>query len=243
LLFGRALQIPSRKVNAVKPLTEGKMTRLSMAVVALLGVSLSPPINAKTLNFYFSFTSANGTVTGEIDGLADNTTGAPSAVYLDSSPGGWVPTPFLLEATGSDSFTVKNGLIVAAQFTADDPPCSGGGCILGLGGVGLTLSFPSGGGKGDGSLLIGFTPITVIVTTTGGEPQTVLECVAGPCEGEIQDTDTFVTFSGTDLAFAPTTPSSIVPEQSTWAMMLLGFAGLGFVSYRQRHKLAGVASV
>jgi hypothetical protein len=34
-----------------------------------------------------------------------------------------------------------------------------------------------------------------------------------------------------------------VPEPSTSAMMLLGFAGLGLVSYRQRQKLAGVASV
>jgi len=34
-----------------------------------------------------------------------------------------------------------------------------------------------------------------------------------------------------------------VPEPSTWAMMLLGFAGLGFAGYRQRQKLSGVASV
>ena len=33
-----------------------------------------------------------------------------------------------------------------------------------------------------------------------------------------------------------------VPELSTWAMMLLGFAGLGFAGYRQRHKLAGARS-
>ena len=33
-----------------------------------------------------------------------------------------------------------------------------------------------------------------------------------------------------------------VPEPKTWAMMLLGFAGLGFVSYSQRRKLAGAAS-
>jgi hypothetical protein len=32
-----------------------------------------------------------------------------------------------------------------------------------------------------------------------------------------------------------------VPELSTWAMMLLGFAGLGFAGYRQRQK--GAASV
>jgi len=36
---------------------------------------------------------------------------------------------------------------------------------------------------------------------------------------------------------------STIPEASTWAMMLLGFAGLGFVGYRQRQKLAGAASV
>jgi hypothetical protein len=38
--------------------------------------------------------------------------------------------------------------------------------------------------------------------------------------------------------------ASLVPEPSTWAMMLLGFAGLGFVGYRrQRQRLAGAASV
>ena len=36
---------------------------------------------------------------------------------------------------------------------------------------------------------------------------------------------------------------SAVPEPSTWAMMLVGFAGLGFLGYRQRQKLAGAASV
>jgi hypothetical protein len=29
---------------------------------------------------------------------------------------------------------------------------------------------------------------------------------------------------------------SAVPELSTWAMMLIGFAGLGFVGYRGRRK-------
>ena len=33
-----------------------------------------------------------------------------------------------------------------------------------------------------------------------------------------------------------------VPETSTWAMMLLGFAGLGSAGYRRREKLAGAAS-
>jgi hypothetical protein len=29
---------------------------------------------------------------------------------------------------------------------------------------------------------------------------------------------------------------SAVPEPSTWAMMILGFAGIGFMSYRRKSK-------
>jgi hypothetical protein len=31
---------------------------------------------------------------------------------------------------------------------------------------------------------------------------------------------------------------STVPEPSTWAMMTLGFAGVGFMAYRRRHQTA-----
>ena len=35
-------------------------------------------------------------------------------------------------------------------------------------------------------------------------------------------------------------PTSVaaVPEPSTWAMMILGFAGIGFMAYRRKSKLA-----
>jgi hypothetical protein len=36
--------------------------------------------------------------------------------------------------------------------------------------------------------------------------------------------------------------SATVPEPSTWAMMLLGFAGLGFAGYRQRQKFAAASA-
>jgi hypothetical protein len=36
----------------------------------------------------------------------------------------------------------------------------------------------------------------------------------------------------------PETPASSVPEPSTWAMMLLGFAGVGFMAYRRKSKPA-----
>jgi hypothetical protein len=41
---------------------------------------------------------------------------------------------------------------------------------------------------------------------------------------------------GTGGCFTPPGGSSPVPEPSTWAMMLLGFAGLGFVGYRRARR-------
>jgi hypothetical protein len=44
--------------------------------------------------------------------------------------------------------------------------------------------------------------------------------------------------NGVNPGFAAVQPSSAVPEPSTWAMMLLGFAGLGFAFRRSRRKVA-----
>jgi hypothetical protein len=38
-------------------------------------------------------------------------------------------------------------------------------------------------------------------------------------------------------------PVGSIPEPSTWAMLLIGFAGLGFASYRRAHQKRGPATV
>jgi hypothetical protein len=38
------------------------------------------------------------------------------------------------------------------------------------------------------------------------------------------------------VTFEVTSPSSAIPEPSTWAMMLLGFVGLGYMAYRTSNK-------
>jgi hypothetical protein len=43
---------------------------------------------------------------------------------------------------------------------------------------------------------------------------------------------------GFTYAFTAAGFASAVPEPSTWAMMLLGFAGLGFAAYRSRQRIA-----
>jgi hypothetical protein len=48
-------------------------------------------------------------------------------------------------------------------------------------------------------------------------------------------------FAMEHLAFPPSTGST-VPEPSTWAMLRLGFAGLGFVGYRRARKIVSVAA-
>jgi hypothetical protein len=44
---------------------------------------------------------------------------------------------------------------------------------------------------------------------------------------------TSVTFSSTQNSLEVASVSSAVPEPSTWAMMLIGFAGLGYATYRK----------
>ena len=43
------------------------------------------------------------------------------------------------------------------------------------------------------------------------------------------------------LVINVTTAGSVVPEPSTWAMMLVGFAGLGFAAYRRAGAAARTA--
>lgn len=43
---------------------------------------------------------------------------------------------------------------------------------------------------------------------------------------------------GSDHDFGATTFSAAVPETSTWAMMILGFLGIGFMAYRRKNQMA-----
>jgi len=49
---------------------------------------------------------------------------------------------------------------------------------------------------------------------------------------------------GGEFAFSPGVfaATSAVPEPSTWAMMILGFAGVGFTAYRRKSKPALIAT-
>src|ERR1700692_3485524 len=46
----------------------------------------------------------------------------------------------------------------------------------------------------------------------------------------------FIAFDS--ITIGSQTPQGAVPEPSTWAMMILGFVGLGFMAYRRKAKPA-----
>jgi hypothetical protein len=96
-------------------------------VVIVIGWAILPvSANASTLDFTFSFTNdsgdVNGTVTGEIIGLADNATSSASAIYITSYPaslGLSLTTPYSLTPLPSSTlnkFRVFNGEVVESGF-------------------------------------------------------------------------------------------------------------------------------
>ena len=128
-------------------------------------VALAAPLSAHALDFDFSFTNTSGntagTVTGEIFGLTDNATSAPTDVVITSYPAAltglpaapWdlytIPgfefgnhgTPFL-----ADNFTVSNGVITDALyslFTATGQTV----LYFGWGGLDVFANHPDVGGQ------------------------------------------------------------------------------------------------
>lgn len=53
---------------------------------------------------------------------------------------------------------------------------------------------------------------------------------------------TALTFEGAGNFTGTMTPVTAVPESATWAMMIIGFAGIGFVAYRRKSKPALLAA-
>jgi hypothetical protein len=104
-----------------------KTKRLALGLI-LLAAPLAT--QAQLLDFDFSFQNAfgtvAGTVSGEILGLANNSTGAASEVLITSFPAGLGGNATPINATlwlnqSENSFTVVNGEVVAGGFFANNP--------------------------------------------------------------------------------------------------------------------------
>jgi hypothetical protein len=152
--------------------------------------------------------------------------GSPTATQIFMHPGfgsadagsGGVPTWVDLR------FTAQTNLTVFAQFTPQLSDTSGIGAAMtaAIYYDGALLSAAD--LNHDGTNNSGYSP-TPIGTGTFG-------ILAGQTIDFILDPNSTFSFDST-LAIATVTA---VPEPSTWAMMILGFMGVGFMAYRRKNR-------
>lgn len=104
--------------------------------------------------------------------------------------------------------------------------------------TGLALSLNSGTPAGPHSLLL---QDFATVTSPGTQHAGIEDPLAPAGSYFLEVTGTVPVHAGTiHLSYSgdTITISSAVPETSTWAMMILGFAGVGFMAYRRKVKPA-----
>ncbi len=85
-----------------------------------------------------------------------------------------------------------------------------------------------------GGLLNGANTLEIIVNNTFNG---INDCDGGAADGLCGGNPTQMQFAG-----SVTDTVAAVPEPSTWAMMILGFAGVGFMAYRRKSKPALMAA-
>jgi PEP-CTERM motif-containing protein len=129
-------------------------------------------------------------------------------------------------ADGNGKFLAFSGDGQAIDFANTVPTHSFGFFATGLQGNDISISFNDGSAE----------TLTVVGNTNGG-PQ-----YFGFTDTAAFNAITLLGPAGSDawgidqISFNVTGVTSPVPEPSTWAMMILGFAGVGFMTYRRKVK-------
>jgi hypothetical protein len=194
---------------------------LLFAAIASATMAISPVANASVFSFSFSgpVVSGSGTFTATLDvtNAFYNVTGASGSI-TDIDPASSVPgvpgTFSILNVNGSSnpSFSTSNRLYFPAGPNTDQG-YSNVSSYLDTGGI--TFLMTNGMFVNLFSLSNAYGLANSIDDPSGTGP-------AAPPVNEVID------------SFQVTA----VPEPATWAMMILGFAGIGFIAYRRKPKLA-----
>jgi hypothetical protein len=189
-----------------------------------------------------------------VDGNFVNTSPAPGYTTLNGGvtfggPGGWTVTGASIDLIGN-YWEAPSSVTNAGSVDLDGNNPGGIQQTISIGPGMYSLSFYLSGNPDGGTGLkmglsgvTGGTPLTQVFSyTTGSNSHSNMMY-----EHEIMDftiapgtTSATLSFSSTDPApsfFGPVIGNvsiSAVPEPSTWAMMILGFIGVGFVAYRRK---------
>jgi hypothetical protein len=211
----------------------------------LLSLALGAVSTAATLAYGSAAANAGGyassdppfSVTIKVDengnGFFTNTAGVhavlPWALQNDPGPGGLnnVLTYDLLNPPG----------LTAGDVFMTDADC--GGCFLDVvrfnpnpNGVGGSLVFYSDNVDGFDSLADTPSPPGAFYANTISIPEVGPEGHNGAIYTPTLGEPGFVTGAAGPVTYMLISDGSAVPEPATWAMMVLGFAGLGFAGYR-----------
>ena len=200
-----------------------KLKTLKTAFIAGLAltwsaVGASASLVSQNVTFTFNVVDAD-TLRLTVDGVLDAT-------------GNWAPVKYF------DAFDIRNvGSFSAATATYLATPQS----ETGVGGKQVSGSGTGCGNGGGASACFDWTPNLTLTnhmvfdidfTPSGsGLNFTNPHLKVGFL---VNDTDRSKTGDLLSLNFAPNQISA-VPEPSTWAMMILGFCGVGFMAYRRKH--------
>jgi fibro-slime domain-containing protein len=243
---------------------------IAAAALALAGVVLAPSAYAagSVSASYWTLTNTNpdtgGAITGVVTGLVKSTLG-PDGLPVESAPGTfqdvnaagellwWTPQPGLVTPGTSFVYPTNPTLPfnISSNFFPNGPGGSDGGDV-GFTSAILSGTFdaPAGGsvtftlGSDDDAWVFLNGQLVVDngdVHADAPAPTTISDLVAGTNTVEVFFADRHTVQAA--LTFdADVTLSPSVPEASAWAMMLMGFAGLGFAAVRRGRKVAPAAA-
>jgi hypothetical protein len=167
-------------------------------------------------------------------------------------------------ATIMESFTIdisgdSNQSVLSSMFAGFDPSLGTlTGATVSLTGSTLWTPGPPGPLEPPATLFVGLlSPIRASHVFSSNEPATIdidlngaasgAAIGSGPQQELLNTTDTSngtlspATLDGTvTYTFTPAVPT--IPEPSTWAMMLMGFAGLGYAAFRRKVAVRAISA-
>jgi len=159
--------------------------------------------------------------------------------FGDAQPGAQKNQLFTLSSLGLSSASQLGLIVNLSEPGSENPPsvtlnsltltaftAGGGTTVFGLApGLAGTTLVQSASGLGGSGIVFGLdAPQASLLTSLGLNTQLGVSASFGNAQGG-QDAIQVARLTSTIAA---------VPEPSTWAMMLLGFAGLGFMGYRRK---------
>jgi hypothetical protein len=208
-------------------LITGPLLGLSLGGSSALAAACTiAPVSTYTAT---GFSCSVGPVTFSNIAVTDRSTGTGSTALGDFTPfsldneHGLNLTYSATTGLGAGTTDVAWTYKVSAAPDLVDAFASLTGTTTGAGSIGLGETLSNGKTltlAGSGATMATFTPIAMLAVS--------------------KDQSNFAATGSSASTSIMTNAFSVVPEPSTWAMMLLGFAGLGFVAYRRAPKLQAI---